>query len=626
MHFSRLAPAVAGLVGAAHAHFPGSIGGVGQSPATFDCGSSWDNEVLFDGIVAAETETDAAISFGLNLKEAQLEGDISIQALEDFAKDSTLRLDLAGVKAYFELDLSASAAVYQTVELVASPELSVDAGLLELELRAAFALDLIVGVNAAVDLSAGFYVSFQEGDYLDICVLTKEVVNTNLEGLLTKALPVGVGADVDLSAEIEVQLGLRLRSHIAVGADVDLLGLDVLEAGAEIAIWADLLSHTITLVETSDCLVSVTNDFVLSLGVGVDVYASVLDILDISLAPEVTVILAKNLGLEICREDRGTVGEFLRPAVEDDLTEAPAVEDDLAEATATPSAPGSDSDFAFGSGSASISGSGSGSAPASVTGSATASVNATITSNGLVTSTATTTKVYTITSCHASVPNCPASETQKIVTSTIISSVTVCPATQTAEPTTSSKTKKPVHTINETLTTIVPCKPTTSTYTPPKDHTTPIAPTVTITDSKTVCPVETGTVDMPEPTGVPSVPAPAPTGPTGPVESPTSHVPVPTTPNNPEVPEAPTSKVPEAPTTEAPEVPTEIPEVPTTEIPQTWIQPAPNSTWTSVTAPHASTTWAPPPAVTPTQPPAGAAGSVKVGMALAMPALVALLF
>ncbi|KAG9253979.1 uncharacterized protein F5Z01DRAFT_636645 [Emericellopsis atlantica] len=610
MHFSRLAPAVAGLVGAAHAHLPGLLGGVSQSPATFDCGSSWDNEVLFDGLVAAETETDAAISFGLNLKEAQVEGDISIQALEDFVKEPTLRLDLAGVKAYFELDLSASAAVYQTVELVSSPELSVDAGLLELQLGAAFALDLIVGVNAAVDLSAGFYVSFQEGDYLDISVLTKEVVNTNLEGQLTKALPVGVGAEVDLSAEIEVQLGLRLRSHIVVGAGIDLLGLDVLDAGAEIAIWADLLSHTITLVETSDCLVSVTNDFVLSLGVGVDVYASVLDILDISLAPEVTVILAKNLGLEICREDRGTVGEFLRPAVEDEPTEA------------IPSGSDSEADFATPSGSGSASASGS----ASVSASATPAANATITSDGLVTSTATTTKVYTITSCHASVPNCPASETQKIVTSTIISSVTVCPVEQTAEPTTSSKTKKPVHTITETLTTVVPCKPTTSTYTPPKDHTTPIVPTVTITDSTTVCPVETGTVDMPEPTGVPSVPVPAPTGPTGPIESPTSQVSVLTTPTTPQVPEAPTSEAPEAPTTEVPEVPTEIPQVPTTEIPQTWTQPAVNSTWTSVTTPHAPTTWVSPPAVTPTQPAAGAAGSVKVGMALAMPALVALLF
>ncbi len=52
--------------------------------------------------------------------------------------------------------------------------------------------------------------------------------------------------------------------------------------------------------------------------------------------------------------------------------------------------------------------------------------------DGLVTSTVTTTATYTITSCAASVPNCPKSHTQKVVTSTVIVKTTVCPATATA--------------------------------------------------------------------------------------------------------------------------------------------------------------------------------------------------
>lgn len=562
MHFTRFAPAAA-LVGAAQALVPGLIGDVDLSPAKFDCGASWDDEVLFEGIVGAETETSAAINLGLNIKEAQIEGDISIAALDDFLAEPTLRLDLAGVKAYFELDISADAAIYQAVELVASPSLSVDAGLLELELGAAFALDLIVAVDAAIDVSAGFYLSFQEGDYVDLSIITKDIVGSNLDGLLTKALPVGVGANVDLSAEIEVQLGLRLRSHIAIQAGVDLLGLDLLDAGAEIAIWADLMTHTIVLVETDNCILSVDNKFALALGIAVALNVDVLDILDIELAPEVTVTLATAIGAQVCMSNRGEIGGYLRPAVESPSSS-------LATISATP----------------------------------TGAPNATITSGGMVTSTVSETKTYTITSCHASVVNCPASQTQKIVTSTIVSSVTVCPADQTEAPQpTSTKTKKPVHTITETLTTVVPCEPTSSTFTPPT--TPPPAPTVTISDSVTVCPTETeGQDEPPKPTGVPS-----------------TEVPEPTKPTEPEMPEQP--EEPTAPMTTPHEQPTMPPSMPPT-VPS-WTQPAPNSTWTSVVAPPPGSTWVPPPSSTPTEPPTAGAGALKVGIAMALPAVVAMM-
>ncbi|KFH41602.1 hypothetical protein ACRE_076810 [Hapsidospora chrysogenum ATCC 11550] len=532
MHFSRFAPATAGLIGAAQALVPVHIGADADlSAARFDCAKSWDNEVLFSGIAGVATETNAAVELDLSLVEAQVEGNINIGALDDFLAEPTLRLNLAGVKAYVELDISASAGVYQSVELVASPELEVDTGLLEVSLGAAFALDLVVGVGAAVDVSAGFYVAFGDEDYIDVSVVSKEVVGSSLVGLVTKALPVTVGADVDLSAEIEIQLGLRLRSHVSIEAGIDLLDLDLVEAGAEVAIWADLLSHTIVLVETEQCAVAIDNKFALSLGLAVEISASVLDLLDISLAPEVTVTLATAIGVQVCMPDRGEVPDRPLPTV-------------------TPT-------------------SGSG------------SPNATITSGEMVTSTVTTTKEYTITSCHVSVPNCPASHTEVIVTSTVLSSVTVCPVDG---PTPTATTTKPVHTITETLTTVVPCEPTTSTFTPP-----PANPTSVPTDecdSTTVCPSETGGEEQPPvPTEVPSVTTPAPTMPTF--------------------------------------VPTSVP---------TWSHPAPNSTWTSIVTPPGTGFPPPPPAETPlpppevpSPPPTAGAGSIKVGFALALPAVVAMM-
>ena len=608
MHFSRFPLATAGLIGAAQALVPSLVGESNKAPAAFDCGSSWDDEVLFEGIVSPETETSAAVHLGLNLKEAQVEGNIAIEALEDFLVEPNLRLDLAGVKAYIELDLSASAAVFQTVELVVSPELEIDAGFLEVALGTAFALDLVVGVDAAVDLSAGFYVSFNSGDYIDLSVVTKEVVDSCLDGLVTKALPVGVGAEVDLSAGIEVQLGLRLRSHVKLEAGLDLLGLDLLDVGAEVAIWADLLTHTIALVETDNCVVAVDSHFALALGIAVDLSVDVLDLLDISLAPKVLVTLATAVGVEVCLDNRGVIGDYLEigDGSDDDKSSIPTI---------------------------------------------TGAPNATATDGALITRTVSNTKTFTVTACAAgAVHNCPADQTQKVVTSTVVSSVTVCPADQTdapEEPTSTSTTPKKVHTVTDTLTTVVPCKPTSSTFTAPS--TKPAAPTVTISDSTSICPTATGGDNIPPPppqeTGSDNYQPPAPPA-ENPGEgddgdndyTPPAPAPVPGPTETPgeggdyTPPAPPAVEPPTAPT--APVVPPPVASPPVVVPPPVVPAPAPpaggnqTASWTSsVVAPTGPVYTPPPPPATPSPipPPTAGAETVKIGMVMLIPALAMML-
>lgn len=573
MFFSRYASAAAGLVGMASAGLiPDLTAGLDVSPAAFDLGASWDNSVLFNGIVGAETDTDAAVHFGLTLVEAQVEGLVDVATLDNFLQEPGLRLGLEGIKAYFEIDLSASAATYQTIQLVASPELSIDTGLLEVDFGAAFALDLIVGVGAAVDVTAGFYVSFGAGDFIDISVITKEVLGSSLDGLVAHALPIGVGAQVDLSAQVEIQLGLRLRTHVVLEADVDILGLDILGIGAEVAIWVDLVDYTVTLVEIGECPLHVENEFAFSLGVAVNLDLEVLDLLDLSLAPEITVKLAKTLKTEVClpgRDDDDSTSSLIG------ATSTVATGSSSAGATSTVST--GVPTITLSSASSTSTGLGSNS---TATRSHSLGSSVSTASDSQVTSTTSSTVTYTITSCHASVPNCPATQTQVIVTSTVVSSVYVCPSEGAPAPTTSSSASptKPVHTITETATTIVPCEPTTSTYTPPASPT-PIPPTVTISQSVTVCP-ETS--------------APATT-----VLVPSASVPAVTT----------------------------LPPVITHPGPG----PAPNSTWSSVTVPPTGViptggvTLPPPVGTNPTSPPSpptAGAGSVKVGViALAMPAI-----
>ncbi|KAF5641458.1 uncharacterized protein FTJAE_4110 [Fusarium tjaetaba] len=778
MHFSSLIPALGGLVAVATAspHLLGlgldvdvSLGGGKGASSAADTTSkgldlvpttsatsqknglsscnlanSWENHVLFDGIAAPASGAAAAIKLGLNLPNAQIEGEATLELVKDFLTEPRVRIGLGAIKAYLELDISASAAVHESIELFASSALQLEVpGLLEAEAGAALALDLVVGVDAAIDLSAGVYLSFGEEAFVEVSLLTKEIVDVSLEGLVAKALPIGVGAEVDLSAEVSLTLGLRLRTEIDLSAELDIPVLDI-EAGAKIAVWVSLFEYTAVLVNTDSCVVSVDELIALTLGLAVELNVEIGDILDLSLAPTLTVTLATAAQAKVCQPNRGTPGTFIEkqggpstthtqvvslstvPAGGSDTTDS-ALPDATGSADASGSVdatgsatadspetypagaettgsgsgaypiPGSGSGSSAsgsetypagaettgsGSGAYPIPGSGSGSgasagaeatgtgsgaypipgsgsssalAKPQTTGSAAAIVpHGNGTTTGDVTSTVTSTHVYTVTSCAASVINCPARYTQKVVTSTIIESTYVCPATETgAVPATttahSTKVHVPVTTITDTLTTIVPCKTrTTKTFHPPT--TPPPAPTVTIVDTTTYCPEEGKTaqpskgqstfqvVTTASPSTkayeVPSHAAPTTEG----EEKPTAEVPVPGKPTaGYPTPEKPTGGKPVAPPAHSVPYPPSNGTV-STHVP---VYPAPVPTTAVPVAPGTTAGYAPPPVVSqpgvvppaastpvgtpvPTTPvPVSGASVVRTGFMLALPAALA---
>ncbi|RBA22464.1 hypothetical protein FPRO05_00811 [Fusarium proliferatum] len=743
----------------------------GGLPSTCSLANSWENHVLFDGIAAPASGAAAAIKLGLNLPNAQIEGDATLELVKDFLQEPRVRIGLGAIKAYVELDISASAAVHESIELFASSALQLEVpGLLEAEAGAALALDLVVGVDAAIDLSAGVYLAFGEEAFVEVSLLTKEIVDVSLEGLVAKALPIGVAAEADLSAEVSLTLGLRLRTEIDLSAELDIPVLDI-EAGAKIAVWVSLFEYTAVLIATDNCAVSADELIALTLGLAVELNVEVGDILDISLAPTLTVTLATAAQAKVCQPNRGTPGGFIQkqggpstthtpvvslstlPAGGSDSTTDSALPDATGSADASASAdvtgsatadssdaypvPGASGSETYpagaettgsGSGAYPIPGSGSGSgtsAGAEATGSGSgaypipgsgsasgASAGAETTGSGSgaypvpgasgsetypagaettgsgsgaypagpgsssalakpqttgdVTSTVTSTHVYTITSCAASVINCPARYTQKVVTSTVIESTYVCPATETgAVPATttahSTKVHVPVTTITDTLTTIVPCKTrTTKTFHPPT--TPPPAPTVTIVDTTTYCPEEGKTaqpskgqttfqvVTTASPSTkayeVPSHAAPTTEG----EEKPTAEVPVPGKPTGEApVPEKPTAgyPTPQKPTGGKPVAPPahSVPYPPSNGTVSTHVPvypaPVPTTAVPVVPAPGTTAGYAPPPVVSqpgvvppaaetpvatpvPTTPvPVSGASVVRTGFMLALPAVLA---
>ncbi|CAJ0543468.1 Ff.00g037660.m01.CDS01 [Fusarium sp. VM40] len=483
------------------------LSGLGQkgsvTPASCSLANSWEDHVLFKGVAAPASGASGAVHLGLNLPKAQISGDAKLELVKDFLQEPRIRVGLGGVKAYVEIDISASAAVHESIELFASSALSLEIPGLEAEAGAALALDLVVGVDAAVDLSAGVYLAFGEEAFVEISLVTKEIVDVSLDGLVTKALPIGVAADADLSAEVALQLGLRLRTEIDLEGELDIPVLEI-EAGAKVAVWVSLFEYTAALLATDDCAVSIDEVIALTLGLAVDLDVEVGDILDISLAPTLTVTLATAAKAKVCQDSRGSIGAFLEGSASSGSKTSTLVVS-LATASAGDSKTTEGSDATGSDAYAVPEVTGSDAYPVGEETSAEGSAKPVTTeapvvtlspaggngTTGDVTRTLTSTHVYTVTSCAASVINCPARYTQKVVTSTIIESTYVCPATETgvvpALTTAHTKVPVPVTTITDTLTTVVPCKTrTTSTFKPPTAA--PPAPTVTIVDTTTYCP------------------------------------------------------------------------------------------------------------------------------------------
>ena len=67
-------------------------------------------------------------------------------------------------------------------------------GILNVQLGAGIALDLIVSVQAAIKAQVGFQVKFPAGSFLELNLLTKEIVNKKLDGLV--ALPLDIDREL----------------------------------------------------------------------------------------------------------------------------------------------------------------------------------------------------------------------------------------------------------------------------------------------------------------------------------------------------------------------------------------------------------------------------------------------
>ncbi|KAI2633277.1 hypothetical protein GGS26DRAFT_556001 [Hypomontagnella submonticulosa] len=393
-----------------------------------------------------------------------------------------LKLSLTDIEAKLDLDIKIGAAATIAINLF-TPPAPISLPLPGLKVDALVSLDLIIGVETEIDLSAGIDVKLVDEAIIETDILAGKILDAAFSGLSVQVLP------------IEVRIGctklladLRLRVELGVAADLDLGDvlpiLPDIGAGLEVAVFANLLEYIGFFCATPTCPLS-KESYGLNIGAAVELDVAVEDLLSIHLAPTLSTALLSYPTSTICEHPSYTSSVPTLTATTSSATATSSATtsgtgSETSSATSTGSGSGSATSTGSGSGSATGTATSTGSGSGSVTGTSSSGPTTTSAPGGVITSTITNTQTFTVTQCAATVPNCPAGyqTTATVVHTTVYT--TVCPATQTGAITappkpTHTKPATPV-TVTKQVVTLVPCSEV-STFTPPANVPTAPYPT-----------------------------------------------------------------------------------------------------------------------------------------------------
>ncbi|KAJ9154994.1 hypothetical protein NKR23_g2213 [Pleurostoma richardsiae] len=475
--------------------------------ADFSLDHSWDNEVLFSGSWGNNGSSDSEfVSLSVVCLECYTKGTVTAKLTDEEIVNPVVRLEFDGVEAYVDLGIVTNAGATYTVNLFTSNS-PIGLGFPGLDVGVVFYVDLVFTLTAEVDLEAGFYVQLADGSYLEASLFGGDITDQLFDGISSKSLPVTV-----TTGRATFKADLRLR--VDCGAEAEIAGIGI-GAGAELSVYLNILEFVAILETTSTCELQTREYFDINAGAIAELDV-VIDYTTIGAVPTVSTTLYAAPTLTQCWDSLlegssatlTTTATMITPAAYSEAASVPLVSGDDSVSIATTLSFGGasykettstlttayipaittapsvsagifapSSSFKYPLSNSSIPTAGSGTAAASGSG-----------EDELVTSTVYATTVYTVTSCAATVVNCPASLQQEVVvTKTVEAFTTVCPATATiSAPTSSSSAASTgsgvvVHVVTDVVV-LVPCSsPIVETYVPPSTAVTPAAQKVTAT-------------------------------------------------------------------------------------------------------------------------------------------------
>lgn len=267
-----------------------------------------------------------------------------------------------------------------------------------------FYLDLVIALTAEVDLQAGFTLQLPEDALLEAKLFGGDLTNLTFDGTTVNSLPITIwSGNATLTAD------LQLRAQVGVETDIKELGIG---AGAELGIYANMVEFGVAVASSNDCALE-TEEWV-NLNVGA--YAE-FDVevawMTIGVVPTVSTTLLAAPTWTQCWD--GAIASGLEGMLHGAATST-STASAIAAVTAAPSSTGRLVPSGGHASSVASHNFANSSAPAHA---AAAGAQYNTSTSAIAIATATTT-TYTITSCAASVANCPTSYQQTIIATGVV--------------------------------------------------------------------------------------------------------------------------------------------------------------------------------------------------------------
>ncbi|KAG4219617.1 hypothetical protein PC116_g31904, partial [Phytophthora cactorum] len=217
-----------------------------------------------------------------------------------------LSLTLSDIEAKLDLDIKVGAGAVIAVNLFTPPS-PISLPLPGLKVDALVHLDLVIGVETAIDLSAGIDLKLVDEAKIETDIFAGKILDAAFSGLSVQVLP------------IEVRIGctklladLRLRVELGVAAEVDIddiipiLDLPEIGAGLEVAVFANLLEYVGFFCATPVCPLS-KESYGLNVGAAVELDVGIEDLLSIHIAPTISTALLSYPTTTLCEHPSYTL-------------------------------------------------------------------------------------------------------------------------------------------------------------------------------------------------------------------------------------------------------------------------------------------------------------------------------
>ncbi|KAL1891471.1 hypothetical protein Cpir12675_004948 [Ceratocystis pirilliformis] len=200
------------------------------------------------------SSTAAGVRISAKCIECQTQGTVNFQLTNEDVIHPVLRIDFTSVKAWIEVGLIVSGGKAFSLNLYSS-QTPVGIGVPGLNIGVLLFVDLVIDIDAEIDMTGGFFVELAENSYIEAALLKGQLEQTAFKGVGVQSIPVKV-------KYFDVLLTASLRVRVQAGVEAKFTGTT-----AVVGVYANIIEFVLSLeVVDNDCYFEATEHFNVNIG------------------------------------------------------------------------------------------------------------------------------------------------------------------------------------------------------------------------------------------------------------------------------------------------------------------------------------------------------------------------